>query len=339
MTKNLLVGLSTQNRSGKYLYYGAYDTDNLHSLVAGELGVFWASKSNGPDADTGAYTGGGSNDDLTSSTGNVLDIGDTPTLVAGIDKFFFAVGAGTNKVRLGSVINANNMTFKVAEYVAPVKKVQTITIAAASLVATKVISFSLYSKDAPVGAVGTLKEMNIDYTIPTGGTATTIGAAIKALMDAHGFTAKYLYSVSEAHSSDVVITVTWAVGKNGTIVNNSVATATSVIATSTALTTGNGTSAQFVTLEKECKVLGGYNENEVRGWTEADQIVDSTNYHQITIQWNNNTSDALGLNPPVGVKQTQYLLVDTSDTDMTLLEEIVGLLSDMVAKRALNGAA
>lgn len=335
MTKNLLVALSTQNRSGKYLYYGAYDTDDIASLVAGELAIFWERKTNGPDQDTGAYTGGGSNDDLTSSAGNNVDFGDTPTMVPLVDRFYFAVGKGTNKSLLGFGINPNTMKFKVSEYVAPVKKVQTVTIAAASLVAGKVINFSAYSKDAIKGAVGTLKEMNIDYTIPTGANATSIGAALKALIEAHGFYSKWLYSVSEAHAGDVVLTITWGVGMSGTIVNNSVATASSVIATTQVVVNGNGTAAKLAVLEKECKTRGGYNWNFSEQWTETDQIDAAKSYHLITITWNDDTSDQLGLNNPVGVEKTQYIAIDTADTNMVLLEEVVGVLTDMVEKRAI----
>ena len=340
MTKNLLVGLSTQNRSGKYLYYGGYDTDDIQSLVAGEIGIFWASKSAGPDADTGAFTGGGSNDDLTSGAGSNVDIADTPNVVTGIDKFFFSMGTST-KPRNGLVIDPKNMSFKVLEYVAPVKKVQTVTIAAASLVAGKVIGFSAYSKDAPIGATGGLKEMDVEYTIPTGGTATTIGAALKALIDAHAFGIKYFYSTSEAHSSDVVLTITWKAGYDGTILNNSWATATSTVATTTAFKVGNGTGASIVALEKECNVLGGYNPaDDLPGvWTETANAASTSTYHLVTITSKDNTSDSLGLNPPVGVLKTQYIAIDTSDSGMVLLEEMVGLLTDMVEKRAVSGAA
>jgi hypothetical protein len=245
------------------------------------------------------------------------------------------------------------MSFKVLEYVAPVKKVQTVTIVAASLVAGKVISFSAYAKNAPVGAVGTAKEMNIEYTIPTGGTATTIGAALKALVDAHVFSTKaqdfnnrmtglpFLYSCSETHSSDVVLTITWNVLQDGDIKNNSWATATSTIATSTAFVTGNGYGAEIVELEKECAVEKGYNPypNASNFYSGTFFASASKNYHLITITHNTRTIDTLGLNPTNGVIQTQYIAIDTDSAGMELLEEIVSVLTDMVEKRALAPAA
>lgn len=351
--RNILFGLSTQNRTGKYLYYGAYDTDDIQSLVAGEIGIFFASKSAGPDQDTGVYTGGGSNDDATSLSGSNVDSGDTPTVVVDVDTFFFAQGTGAgSKAILGNLISTKDMSFKVEEYVAPVKKIQTVTIAAASLTAGKVISFSAYAAEAPEGAVGTAKSMDIEYTIPTGGTATTIGAALKALVDAHSFstTARplknietglpYLYSCSEAHASDVVLTITWNVGFNGDIKNNSWATATSTIATSTALTTGHGSGRFIAELEKEIAVEKGYNRSVAASdlWTESWYASTSKNYHIITIKHKNDINDVLGTahNP---TWQTQYIVIDTADTDMNLLEEIVSILTDMVAKRAINPAA
>ncbi len=354
MSKNILFGLSTQNRAGKYLYYGAYDTDDIQSLVLGEIGIFWASKSNGPDADTGVYVAGGSNDDLTSASGSNMDIGDTPTVVPSVSKFYFAQGTGSGTpALLGNLIDPKSLSFKVLEYVAPVKKVQTVTIANASLVAGKVISFSAYAKQAPVGAVGTAKEMNIEYLIPTGATPTSIGAALKALVDAHSFSVSpvaignrlsglpYLYSCSEAHSSDVVLTITWSVLQDGDIKNNSWATATSIIATGTAFKTGNGVGAELVELEKECAVFKGYNPSPVAGlfWNGAFYADATKSYHLITITSNIAVGDELGSNPSRGVTQTQYIAIDTSDSGGVLLEEIVSILSDIVEKRAVNPAA
>jgi hypothetical protein len=120
--RNILIGNSSTNRSGKYLYYGAYDTDNINSLGAGELGLFWVRKSAGPDADTGVYTAGGSNDDAGSLAGANIDIADALTAVSERDAFMIVQGTSAQP-RLGQVICVKNMSFKVQEYVAPVKKV------------------------------------------------------------------------------------------------------------------------------------------------------------------------------------------------------------------------
>jgi len=358
MGKNILFGLSTQNRTGKYLYYGAYDTDDIQSLVAGEIGLFWATKSAGPDADTGVFVGGGSNDDLTSLGGSNIDIADTPTMVTDIDKFFFAQGTGSgSKAVLGNFIDPRGMSFKVLEYVAPVKKVQTVTIAAATLVAGKTISFSAYAKNAPVGAVGTAKEMNIEYLIPNGATATTIGAAVKALVDAHIFSTQaqnlntnnnnistglpFIYSCSEAHASDVVLTITWGLHQDGDIKNNSWATATSVIATTTAFVTGSGVGLRLAALELECAVEKGYNPspNANYFWTEPFYADKTKNYHLITITHNIILDDdTLNINS-APTKQIQYIAIDTADTNDNLLEDIVSILTDMIAKRAIAPAA
>lgn len=351
--RNILFGDSSQNRTGKYLYYGAYDTDDIQSLVAGEIGIFFANKTAGPDQDTGVYVGGGSNDDATSLSGSNVDAGDTPTVVVDVDTFFFAQGTGAgSKAVLGNLISTKDMSFKVLEYVAPVKKVQTVTIASASLTAGKIISFSAYAAEAPVGAVGNAKSMDIEYVIPTGGTATTIGAALKALVDAHPFSTKaqalknietglpYLYSCTEAHSSDVVLTITWNVGYNGDIKNNSWSTATSTIATSTPLTTGHGSGRFMAELEKEIAAEKGYNRALMASdmWSESWYASVSKNYHLIVITHKNNINDPLGtaINP---TWQTQYIAIDTTDSNINLLEEIVSILSDMVAKRAVNPAA
>lgn len=354
MSKNILIGLSSANRASKYLYYGAYDTDDIQSLVSGELGIFWASKTTGPDADTGVYTGGGSNDDLTAGSGSNIDIADTPTMVTAVDKFYFAQGTGAGSAALlGNVIDPRNMSFKVLEYVATVKKVQTVTIAAATLVAGKVVSFSAYSKDAPVGAVGTAKEMNIEYTIPTGATATTIGAALKALVDAHVFSTQsfsfrnrtnvspFIYSCAEAHSSDVVLTITWNTQCDGDIKNNSWATATSTIATTTPFTNGNGIGADIVELEKECAVERGYNPAVAASnlWNGTWYASASRNYHLVTITHYTTSNTTLGANPSVGVLQTQYIAIDTGNVGDELLEEVVSVLTDMVDKKALSPAA
>jgi hypothetical protein len=341
MTKNLLIGNSSQNRAGKYLYYGAYDTDDIQSLVAGEIGIFWANKTAGPDADTGAYVGGGNNDDLTSLSGNNVDIADTPNVVTERDRFYFAQGRTGGKTLLGMVINPQFMNFKVSEYVAPVKKIQTVTLTSGTFAAGKTISFSLYSKNAPAEAVGTVKSYDVEYTVPVGGTATSIGAAIKAMIETSTFYNRYIYSVSETHSSDVVFTITWGEGKDGDIKNNTYATCASAIATSTAFKVGNGTGSAIVALEKECAIHAGYNPAVAasKNWSDNFSAVSTSNYHLITITWKNDTSDKLGLNPITGIEQVQYIAIDTTETGMVLLEEIVGLLTDMVEKRAVSGAA
>jgi hypothetical protein len=348
--RNILFGLSTQARDGKYLYYGAYDTDDIQSLVQGELAMFFASKSAGPDADTGAYTGGGSNDDLTGLSGSNIDVADAPNVVTGLDRFYFAQGTGAgNAALLGNIIDPLTMKFKVLEYVAPVQKVQTVTIAAASIVAGKVISFSAYSKGAPIGAVGMSKIMDIEYLIPTGGTATTVGAALKVLVDAHPFSTgkypvgnrssvnAYIASCAEAHSSDVVLTITWGVLQDGDIKNNSWATATSTIATTAAFVTGNGYGAEIVAFEKECAIQLGHNfSTEGAAMTTfTAQASTAKNYHLIVIDSKFVDQDPLGLNPSTSSLQTQYIAIDTTDTNNTLLEEIVSLLTDMVEKRAI----
>ena len=350
MSRNILFGLSSANRASKYLYYGAYDTDNIQTLLSGEIGVFWASKTNGPDADTGVFTGGGGNDDIGSAGGNNVDVDGTGVLVTNIDKFFFAQGTGNgNKAILGQVIDAKNMSFQVLEYVAPIKKVHTVTIAAASLVAGKVIDFSAYAKSTLPGMVGSSKEMNINYTIVTGDTATTIGAALKALVDAHPFSTQVasignrmtglsiLYSCSEAHSSDVVLTITWGVMQDGDIKNNSWATATSTIVATVAFKTGNGYGPELVELEKDIAVQKGYNPAPMAStfWTESFYASSAYNYHVIAITHYNETSDKLGANPPIGIKETQYIAIDTTNSGMELLEDIVSLLTDMVEKRTI----
>jgi hypothetical protein len=353
MTKNLLVGLSTVERSGKYLYNGAYDTDNIQTLVAGEIGIFFAAKSAGPDADTGVYTGGSTNDDAISLSGSNIDIDDTPNIVTEIDTFFFAQGtANGSKAILGNVISPKGMSFKVQEYVAPVKKVQTVTIAAASIVAGKLISFSAYAAEAPVGAVGTLKSMDIEYLIPTGGTATTVGAALKVLVDAHPFSTKnvslrniqtglpYLYSCSEAHSSDVVLTITWEPDQNGDIKNNSYATATSTIATSYAMVSGKGEGRFLLELEKECAAEKGYNRAPAASdmWSEPFYISATGTYGVITITHKTEIHDTLGT-ASTPTTQTQYIAIDTGDAGNNLLENIVSVLTDIVDKKTLAPTA
>lgn len=355
--KNILVGLSTQNRAGKYLYYGAYNTDAIQTLVAGELGIFWSSKSTGPDESGGVYTPGGGNDDKTSNAGINVDnvTGAVTTFIPDLDRFFFAQGTGNGKKAvLGSTINAKDITFKVLEYVAPTKKIQTVTIAAASLVAGNTISFSAYSKNAPIGATGTSKEMNIEYLIKTVDTATTIAANVLTLIKAHPFftissdVSQYnllqyntpIYAATATSASTVIFTITWNVLQDGDIKNNSWATAPATIATTTTMVTGNGMGDVMAILEKECAVEKGYNPAPEASlfWSEPFYINTANNYHLISISWRDSHNDQLGINP-LGLLQTQYIAIDTADGSANLLSNIVSILTDMTSKRAINSAA
>lgn len=339
--ENILVGLSTQNRTGKYLYYGAFDTDDIGSLVAGELGMFWANKSAGADsvdkafvADGGNYVAGGNNDDATSLAGTNVDIADTLSAVTEIDKFYFVQGIGDSKAKVGLILNTKELSFKVLEYVAPVKKVQTVTIPAASIVAGKIVRFDLYSKTNNPGYAGGLKNKNVEYIMT--GVGATDAAALAALINGTGFATKWLNTTTAAFSTDVVVTVTWNTSTDGTIVADTTSTATVTVATGTAFKEGHGTGAQLVSVEKEIKVREGYNpSNEASDLYSAGfDISAAKNYHQIIITSRHNGQDPLG-SRDAGVLVTQTICIDTADTNNVLLEEIVSILTDLVEKRAI----
>jgi hypothetical protein len=358
--KNLLIGLSTQNRSGKYLYYGAYNTDNIQGLLSGEIGLFWASKSAGPDAHTGVYAGGGGNDDTASSSGTDMTIGSTSNMVDNIDTFYFAQGTGNgSKAILSDLISPRNMKFKVLEYVAPQQLIQTVTLANATLVAGKYISFSAYAANAQVGAVGTAKEMLVEYLIQTNDTSTTIAAALELIIANHAFSnvnipqdtnsnnnnrttaLPFLAATTDTHVSDIVLTFTWNPGQLGSIVSNGWSTVTTTIATTQAFITGQGVGADVAAFELETAVEKGYNPSPNAGyfWNEPFYASSSKNYHMIVITHQTTLdTDSIG-STGTPTLQYQYIAVDTTDTNDNLLNNIVSVLTDMVSKKALNPAA